>query len=198
MRARDQRERSVHGHRRSGLDGAGASAAARAAPAVEAHAREGRSRQRDGGSGPGAHPRPGADFNFIRFPQLTSAGQGVEEVSADLLAMFHDTPAARKLLAYLTTPQAQQAWISRPASGALSANRQVPLSAYPDPAARALARNLTHAASIHFDASNSMPQTMASAFNNAVLQYLDSPAQLNVILHGLDQVRRAAYQQAAA
>ena len=150
------------------------------------------------GSGRSAHPRPGADFNFIPFPPLTSAGQGSEEVSADLLVMFHDTPAARRLIAYLTTPQAQQAWISRPGSGALSVNRQVPLNAYPDPVARALARILTHAASIHFDASNSMPQTMANAFNNAVLQYLDSPAQLNVILHGLDLVRRTTHQQAAA
>jgi alpha-glucoside transport system substrate-binding protein len=142
------------------------------------------------GSGGSAHPRPGADFNFIPFPPLTSADQGIEEVSGDLLVMFHDTPAARKLIAYLTTPQAQQAWISRPGSGALSVNRQVPLSAYPDPVARALARILTHAASIHFDASNSMPQAMEEAFDNAVLQYLDSPAQLNVILRGLDLVRR--------
>ena len=141
------------------------------------------------GSGRSAHPQPGADFNFISFPPLTSAGQGSEEVSADLAVMFHDTPAARKLIAYLTTPQAQQAWISRP-GGALSVNRQVPLNAYPDPVARGLARILTHAASIHFDASNSMPQTMANAFNNAVLQYLDSPAQLNAILHGLDLVRQ--------
>lgn len=149
------------------------------------------------GSGRSAHPQPGADFNFISFPPLTSAGQGSEEVSADLAVMFHDTPAARKLIAYLTTPQAQQAWISRP-GGALSVNRQVPLNAYPDPVARALARILTHAHSIHFDASNSMPQTMANAFNNAVLQYLDSPAQLNVILYGLDLVRRTTYQQAAS
>ena len=43
-----------------------------------------------------------------------------------------------------------------------------------------------------------MPQTMANAFNNAVLQYLDSPAQLNVILYGLDLVRRTTNQQAAS
>jgi alpha-glucoside transport system substrate-binding protein len=151
------------------------------------------------GPGPGlsAHPRPGVDFKFIAFPPLTSAGHGVVEVSADLAAMFHDTPAARKLIAYLTTPQAQEAWISRPASGALSVNQQVPLSAYPDPVSRALARNLIHATSIYFDASNSMPQIMENAFDNAVLQYLDSPARLSVILQGLDQVREAIYQQPA-
>lgn len=74
-------------------------------------------------------------------------------------------------------------------------NERVPLTAYPDPVSRALARILVHAASIHFDASNSMPQVMENAFDNAVLQYLDSPAQLSIILRGLDRVRRSAYQQ---
>src|SRR5262249_42510395 len=148
------------------------------------------------GSSRGAHPQPDTDFKFIPFPPLTSASQGAEEVSADLMVMFNNTPAARKLsayklIAYLTTRQAQEAWIKRPVSGALSANRHVPLSDYPDPVTRALANNLLYATKIDFDASNSMPQMMANAFNYAVLQYLDrpSPAQLKIILDGLDQVR---------
>jgi alpha-glucoside transport system substrate-binding protein len=63
---------------------------------------------------------------------------------------------------------------------------------------RRLARDLISAQSVRFDASDSMPQVMESAFNNAVLEYLDSPRQLNVILQGLDQVRKAAYQAAAS
>jgi hypothetical protein len=39
-----------------------------------------------------------------------------------------------------------------------------------------------------------MPPVMESAFNNAVLEYLDSPGQLTVILRGLDQVQKATYQ----
>jgi len=109
--------------------------------------------------------------------------------------MFHDTPATRKLVAYLTTPQAQRAWISRRSSGALTVNRRVPLSAYPDDVSRALARILIRATSIHFDASNSMPQAMENAFDNAVLQYLDSPGRLGVILRGLDQIRTTVYRR---
>lgn len=144
----------------------------------------------------GAHPRPGRDFDFVPFPRLTSAGRGSEEVAGDLLGMFHGTPAARKLIAYLTTPRAQEAWISRPGSGAISVNRSVRLSDYPDPVSRKLAMNLTHATTVRFDASDSMPPAMESAFNNAVLEYLDTPGQLNAILHGLDRVRTAAYQPA--
>jgi len=70
-----------------------------------------------GSPGSTTHPQPGTDFSFVPFPALTAAGQGTEEVAGDLLGMFHDTPAARELIAYLTTPQAQEAWISRPDSG---------------------------------------------------------------------------------
>jgi alpha-glucoside transport system substrate-binding protein len=145
-----------------------------------------------GSPGSGAHPRPGTDFRFVPFPALAAAGQGTEEVAGDLLGMFHDTPAARELIAYLTTPQAQEAWIRLPGSGAISANRLVPLADYPDPVSRDLAGNLTSAADVRFDASDSMPEVMQSAFYGAVLEYLDSPGQLNVILRGLDRVRKAA------
>jgi alpha-glucoside transport system substrate-binding protein len=147
-----------------------------------------------GSSGPGARPRPKADFDFVPFPPLASAGRGTAEVAGDLLGMFRDTPASRKLIAYLTRPEAQEAWVRRPGSGAISVNRLVPLGDYPDPVSRELAADLTGAASVRFDGSDSMPQVMESAFNNAVLEYLDSPGQLNVILHGLDQVRKAAYE----
>jgi alpha-glucoside transport system substrate-binding protein len=146
-----------------------------------------------GAAAAGAHPRPKADFDFVPFPPLAAAGRGSAEVAGDLLGMFRDTPAARKLIAYLTAPQAQEAWISRPGSGAISVNRLVPLGDYPDPVSRELAADLITAQSVRFDASDSMPQIMETAFNNAVLEYLDSPRQLNVILQGLDQVRKAAY-----
>lgn len=146
-----------------------------------------------GSARPGAHPAPKQDFDFIPFPPLTSAGRGSAEVAGDLLGMFRSTPAARQLIAYLTTPAAQEAWIKRPGSGAISVNRLVPPGDYPDPVSRALAIDLRRDVSVRFDASDSMPQVMESAFNNAVLEYLDNPGQLNVILGGLDQVQKAAY-----
>jgi alpha-glucoside transport system substrate-binding protein len=140
-----------------------------------------------------AHPQPGTDFRFVPFPALTSAGQGAEEVAGDLLGMFRDTPAARELIAYLTSPQAQEAWIKRPGSGAISVNNLVPLRDYPDPVSRALAQNLTHTSDVEFDASDSMPQVMENAFYTGILEYLDRPSQLGAILAGLDQVQKAAY-----
>lgn len=140
-----------------------------------------------------AHPQPGTDFAFVPFPRFTPAVRGRAEVAGDLLGMFRDTPAARKLLAYLTTPAAQAAWIKRPGSSAISANRRVPLTAYRDVVARGLARDMTTAAEVRFDASDSMPRVMATAFQRAVLGYLADPGRLDVLLRQLDKVRGAVY-----
>jgi alpha-glucoside transport system substrate-binding protein len=148
------------------------------------------------GSSSGGPRQPGVSFNYILFPPLTPADRNNLEVSGDLLGMFNPTRAAEKFVAYLTTSQAQEAWISRSGSGAISANEAVPLDDYPDAVSRHIAETLRQAANVRFDASDSMPATMATAFNNAVLQYVDDPAQLEAILNGLDQVRKAAYQGA--
>jgi alpha-glucoside transport system substrate-binding protein len=69
----------------------------------------------------------------------------------------------------------------------------VPLRDYPDPVSRALADNLIHAQDPQFDAADAMPQVMENAFYSALLEYLDQPSRLGIILNNLDQVRKAAY-----
>jgi alpha-glucoside transport system substrate-binding protein len=135
--------------------------------------------------------RAGTDYDFVPFPKVSASGQGAEEIAGDLLGMFRDTPAARKLVAYLTTAQAQRAWIGRPASGAISINRSVPATAYPDPLSRKIADNLRSAAVVRFDASDSMPHVMSAAFSSAVLEYAASPSKLDGILAALETVRQA-------
>jgi alpha-glucoside transport system substrate-binding protein len=147
------------------------------------------------GSATSGHPpQSGTDFDFVSFPPLTSADRNNIEVGADLLVMFNPTPAARAFIRYVTTPQAQEAWIGVPQSGGISVNEAVPLASYtPDPVSRHIAETLKQPANVVFDASDSMPATMSTAFNNAVLQYLDDPGQLVAILNGLDEVRKASY-----
>jgi alpha-glucoside transport system substrate-binding protein len=146
-----------------------------------------------GNASSGLHPQPGTGFSFIPFPALTAADQNNIEVAGDLLGMFHDTPAAREFIAYLTTPEAQEAWTKLPGSGAISINKDVPTNNYPDPVSRDIATILAQAVNVRFDASDSMPPTMENAFNSAVLEYLDNPRQLHTILQGLDQVQKATY-----
>jgi alpha-glucoside transport system substrate-binding protein len=50
--------------------------------------------------------------------------------------MFNDTPQARALINYLTTPEAQEIWAER--GGHLSPNVDVDPQVYPDPVSRRL------------------------------------------------------------
>ncbi len=67
--------------------------------------------------------------------------------------MFHDTPAARSLMKYLVTAQAQDIWVKK--GGALSANKNA--TDYPDDISKRSAPVLADAKSFVFDASDSMP-----------------------------------------
>ncbi len=46
-------------------------------------------------------------FDFVPFPTMNPAYAGAVEGSGDLFGMFNDTPQAKSLIAYLTTPEAQ-------------------------------------------------------------------------------------------
>lgn len=137
-------------------------------------------------------PQPGRDYDFVPFPQISAAGQGSEEIAGDLLGMFRDPPAARKLIAYLTTAAAQKAWAQQPAGGAISLNRNVPDTVYPDPLSRKIAGSLRAAATVRFDASDSMPHVISAAFNHAVLEYVAGPARLDGILAALEAIRQSS------
>ncbi|MFJ1703755.1 ABC transporter substrate-binding protein [Kitasatospora sp. NPDC088346] len=136
-------------------------------------------------------PKAGEDFDFVRFPAVDPAYDGDVEVGGDLLAMFHDSPGARKLIGYLTSADAQAIWVSR--GGALSPNREVPMAAYPDDLSRRLARTLLDARAVRFDASDQMPEQLQSAFYRAVLAFVDDPSRLDALLADLDRVQATVH-----
>jgi alpha-glucoside transport system substrate-binding protein len=135
--------------------------------------------------------KPIEDFNFFGFPDIDARHAGALEVAGDLFGMFRDTPQARALLGYLTTPEAQAIWVKR--GGAISPNKRVPLDAYPDQLARQSAELLLNARSVRFDASDLMPEAMNAAFWRAILDYVNNPDALDSILERLDQVQAQAY-----
>ena len=119
----------------------------------------------------------------IEFEGVTSAG--------DLFGMFNDTPAAQSLISYLVTAEAQQIWVER--GGALSANKEVSIDAYPDEAGRKSAEALTGAETVRFDASDMMPAEMGAAFLEAIVNAVQNPDDLESILSNLDEVQASAY-----
>jgi alpha-glucoside transport system substrate-binding protein len=132
------------------------------------------------------------DFGFFAFPEFDPARAGGLEAAGDLFGMFHDTPQARSLMKYLTTPEAQSIWVKR--GGALSPNKQVPPSDYPDALSRQSAELLLGARAVRFDASDLMPDAMNRAFFKAALDYVNNPDSLDSILADLDRVQADAYR----
>ncbi|WP_410644388.1 ABC transporter substrate-binding protein [Amycolatopsis sp. lyj-346] len=133
-------------------------------------------------------PAPDRDFRFFPFPG--AGGAGPSEVSADLAGMFRDTPAARRLMVYLAGAEGQRIW---PSGGTTFSVHQglVGQDVYRSDVTRRIATTLAGGATLCFDASDLMPSAMASAFYQAVLEYLARPERLPTLLGQLERVRRS-------
>jgi len=144
-------------------------------------------------TGLGAFPqkKAGTDYDFFQFPDINSQYTGAVEGAGDLFGMFHDTPAAKSLMAYLVTAPAQDIWVK--AGGALSANKNA--TDYPDEISKRSAEILQNAKIFVFDASDLMPSAMNDAFWKGVTQYVKDPSKLDTILAALDSTQKDAYAQ---
>jgi alpha-glucoside transport system substrate-binding protein len=132
----------------------------------------------------------GTDYNFIPFPDINPAHAGGVEGAGDLFGMFNDTPAARSLMRYLVTAQAQDIWVQR--GGALSPNKNA--TSYPDDISAGSAQILAEAQSFVFDASDLMPQAMNDAFWRGMVALSSGSASLDQVLADLDAAQADAYQ----
>ncbi len=131
----------------------------------------------------------GTDYNFFQFPDINTQYTGAVEGAGDLFGMFHDTPAAKSLMAWLVTAPAQDIWVK--IGGALSANKNA--TDYPDDISKRSAAILTNAKTFAFDASDLMPSAMNDAFWKGIVAYIKDPSQLDSILTNLDTVQADAY-----
>lgn len=136
-----------------------------------------------------ASTNPAPAYDFLPFPDIEARYAGSLIVAGDLFGMLNDTPAARALIQYLVTSEAQSIWVRR--GGALSGNFNV--RSYPNAIAEREAALLAGAHIPRFDASDSMPDDMSAAFWQAVLDYTGDQTRLDAILEGLDAVRIRAY-----
>ncbi len=144
------------------------------------------------GLGAFANLKAGTDYNFFPFPDIDAQYKGALEGGGDLFGEFHRTPQADSLMKWLVTAQAQEIWVKR--GGALAANNQVPLSAYPTDTDRASAQLYLNAGNnFVYDGSDQMPTAMNDAFYKAVLQFVQDPSQLDSILQNLDQTQSSSY-----
>jgi alpha-glucoside transport system substrate-binding protein len=135
---------------------------------------------------------PGTDFKFFALPDVDPQFAGAHVGAGDAFSMLKDTPQARALIKYLTTPEAQAIWVKR--GGKLSPNKSFDPANYPDDITRQVATVMTTAKIFDFDAGDLMPTAMFNAYWGAVLKFVANQNNLDAILANLDAVQATAYK----
>lgn len=124
----------------------------------------------------------GDGARFFDWPSMAGSPPAVV-TAGDQAVSLTGTPAAMALIAYLASPEAAE--IAARAGGFLSANQNLPSSAYPDPVTRELADSLMRAELLRFDLSDLTPQAFGGGTDASMWRLLqdylagpDDPAAL--------------------
>ena len=133
--------------------------------------------------------KAGTDFDFFAHPSVNSQYDGNVNGFYDNFAMYNDTPAARKLMQYMATKDAQQIWAND--GGTLGAIKSL---TYTDPVFNRAAQIAAGAKNLLVTAGDFMPSDMQKAFWQSLLNVTNNPGSLDSELAHLDQVQAAAYQ----
>ena len=129
------------------------------------------------------------DYKALPFPSFNDQYATAVEGAGDLFGMFHDTPAAKSLMAYLVTAEAQDIWVK--AGGALSANKNA--TSYPDAISTTMGGMLANAGTLVFDASDQMPTDMNAAFWSHMVSLTSGKETIDQALAALQKVADDAY-----
>jgi len=132
------------------------------------------------------------EFDFFVMPEIDPANAGALTGGGDLFGLFSEKAAAKDLLKYLVTAEAQQIWADR--GGFVSANTKV--TTYPDDVGQKSADAIKNATVFRFDGGDLMPAAMKAAFFRAMVDYAETPANLDTVLASLDEVQATAYAPA--
>ncbi len=126
----------------------------------------------------------GTDVSVFELPSIKPEFGKPLLVGGLVFGLLNDTPAARKLMAYLATAQPHRSWASQ---SYISPHKGVPLSAYPNTLMQKQAQILTEAKTIRFDASDLMPAEVGTGtFWTGTVDYVGGK-DLKLVLKEIDQ-----------
>ena len=145
------------------------------------------------GQGKFATLKAGTDFNAFPFPAINPDFTKAVEGAGDLFGMFHATDAAKSLMKYLVTADAQDIWVK--AGGALSANKNA--TSYPDEFSKNAGAAVANAEQFVFDASDLMPTAMNAAFWSHLVSLTSGSETVDAALKALQTVADDAYKPAS-
>lgn len=143
---------------------------------------------------------PATGYDYVPFPSISGAASPIL-VSGDFMGLFTDNPNAGKLLAYLASRQAQTQWVEQPGGHAFSADQTVTPAAYPAGVEQKIAKLFQPAGSttLCFGADDMMPPDMSTAFEQAVLYYVNNHNYVNnhtflqKLLAGMQKTQEGAH-----
>ncbi len=134
---------------------------------------------------------PETGFNVYAFPTIDDDDEGAVVGAGDVLVMFTDSPAARALIEYLATPEAQEIWAAR--GGFTAPNKNVDPSVYPDEVTRGAAEGLS-GGDFRFDLSDLQPAAFGSDAMFSLLQdFLRNPDDVEGTATKLEAAAAKAY-----
>ena len=135
--------------------------------------------------------KPETDFGVFEFPSIGEENQSVALGAGDVVVMFKDNPAARALIEYLGTPEAQEIWAKR--GGFTAPSKGVDESVYPDAITRDAAAGLAAAEDFRFDLSDLQPSEFGGDKMFTILQdFVKNPTDVNGTASKLEAARKAA------
>lgn len=131
-------------------------------------------------------------YGYVAFPSIFGTPSPVL-VSGDFMSLFTDNPNAKNLLAYLATDKAQRLWVGQTDGGyAFSADQMVTPASYHTDVQREIAGQFlqTDGTMLCFSAEDMMQPDMSTAFENAVLEFIDKPSLLPTLLDELQTTQQ--------
>jgi alpha-glucoside transport system substrate-binding protein len=130
-------------------------------------------------------------YSYVRFPSISASASPIL-VSGDFMGLFTSNMNARSLLAYLASGPAQTLWVKQ-SGHAFSADQAVKPDAYPPGAEQTIAKLFQPAddgTMLCFSAEDMMLPDMSTAFENAVLYYLNNHALLRALMDGMQKTQQ--------
>jgi alpha-glucoside transport system substrate-binding protein len=127
----------------------------------------------------------GVGYDFFPVP----GAKGMQGVP-DFLTVFNASPAAKALVAYLTSETGAKAWAATGFD--LSPNNKVTSADYPDPALAKEAEALASAAGFTPDLGDTISGEFAMAEWKAIVDYVSDAADLDTVLAGVAEVQAEA------
>jgi alpha-glucoside transport system substrate-binding protein len=141
------------------------------------------------------HPAPvaGTTIGVASFPTIDATVGEPVVVGGDFIAAFADGDAVKQFLLYLTSPGAGRIWVST--GTAVSPNRRIPLSAYPNELVRTTARQVSAAKVVRFDGSDLVPGSLDRELGLTLQQVLRRPAEMGALMREFQRRSARAFNR---